>query len=69
MNAITPIRARLDICEISVAAGLTSRHADSAFTTEYLCEKMTAVHLEAAEQSLHRLAAAFGYTLTKEAAE
>ena len=65
MNAITPIRAAVDLSDTHRAARLLDHAVTSAKATENLNDTITAFWVNEAEIRLHELAAAFGYTLIK----
>ena len=65
MNAITPIRAAVDMTEVARAAHMLNHAATCAEATKYLNVETCSTWVARAEGNLHELAAAFGYTLTK----
>ena len=68
MNALTPIRAAVDMTEVARAASMLNHAAICAEATKHLDRESCARWASRAEGNLHEVAAAFGYTLTKEAA-
>ena len=65
MNAITPIRAAVNMTEVARAASMLNHAAICAEATKHLDHESCARWASRAEGNLHEVAAAFGYTLIK----